>query len=303
MMRGLRTVRVWHSHRRSEPRFLGRRTKALRVCLGVAILCSVSVLCGVLLAYWPELLFVVLVIFTTVAATLAATVSPVARIAGTVCRAGMILSITTCLLCFSLSCLQFVLLLIPEDAIVYAFSDRARFPIANVGGIAVDGHKNTYLALQGYHRIQVYDADGRFVRGWFVDRPGGGRMRLWYDGRIHVLETRTIRHYVFATDGRLVDMKAVPSSEAFAILWDRAQRLQDDATLSQGIELRSYVLLPPEVVSVASHTSAPTPVVRDPYYLACLRLSPILILVLLVNSVITAAFYRRLRGTAEREST
>ena len=47
------------------------------------------------------------------------------------------------------------------------------FPLGDVQDIAVDREGNILVALGFYGRIQLYDSEGRFKRGWPADAGGG----------------------------------------------------------------------------------------------------------------------------------
>ena len=54
-------------------------------------------------------------------------------------------------------------------------------------------------------RIQIYDGDWKFVRGWNVD-AGGGTFKLYVtdSNRIHVITARKQMHYAYDLEGRLI---------------------------------------------------------------------------------------------------
>lgn len=59
--------------------------------------------------------------------------------------------------------------------------------------------------LQSFDRIQVYDADWKFVRGWQVDTHNGHfELRLTDEGEIEVFTARGNNHLKFQLDGTLV---------------------------------------------------------------------------------------------------
>lgn len=54
-------------------------------------------------------------------------------------------------------------------------------------------------------RLQIYDSDWHYVRGWRVDANGGVfRLRPAADGRIEVFTARGDRRLVYSTDGTLL---------------------------------------------------------------------------------------------------
>ena len=61
-------------------------------------------------------------------------------------------------------------------------------------------------------RLQVYDAEWRYVRGWRVDASGGVfRLRPAAESRIEVFTARGQRRLVYTTDGELVTSEAYDS--------------------------------------------------------------------------------------------
>ena len=52
-------------------------------------------------------------------------------------------------------------------------STQARFPLAHLDAIAVDSRGQIYCLSLFYCRVQVFDEEGNFVRGWFVPIPKG----------------------------------------------------------------------------------------------------------------------------------
>lgn len=61
-------------------------------------------------------------------------------------------------------------------------------------------------------RIQVYDTDRTFIRGWHVDAGGGVFKLTSSDGRtIDVFTARGNWHYRYATDGSLLSKEEYPS--------------------------------------------------------------------------------------------
>jgi hypothetical protein len=78
-------------------------------------------------------------------------------------------------------------------------------PAGRVEGVVTmpDGHYVVPLEHAG--RVQVYDRDWRFLRGWQLDAGGGMFVVDALDGgRIQVVTARIYRKYVFALDGRLL---------------------------------------------------------------------------------------------------
>jgi len=79
------------------------------------------------------------------------------------------------------------------------------FPLGSLGSIAVDGEGRIYCAAGFYSRIQVYDTNGEFLRGWFVDATEGMIVvDVEEDGLLHVRTARGSRHFIYDAEGSLL---------------------------------------------------------------------------------------------------
>jgi hypothetical protein len=67
-------------------------------------------------------------------------------------------------------------------------------------------------------RIQLYDPQWHFIRGWNVD-TGGGNFKVQYspDGVIEVFTEKRAQHFSFTQDGHLVATERIPQ-ESFSSL-------------------------------------------------------------------------------------
>jgi len=85
-------------------------------------------------------------------------------------------------------------------------SSTLRFPLGLPGEFAVDSKGNIYCTSSPYDRLQIYDKDGKFVRGWFVPlRTGGNRVILDSKGNIHVRTQHQNEEYaVFTIEGEFL---------------------------------------------------------------------------------------------------
>ena len=122
-------------------------------------------------------------------------------------------------------------------------------PLGHLDDIAVDEYGNIYCALQFYSRVQVYDRDGRFLRGWPVNPPGGAfQIRAKTSGQIEITTVREDLS-VFTPEGQLIEYKEdVPGYWGeFEREADDYRRNQDGSTLSvKGpIYNRHVVRVPP----------------------------------------------------------
>ena len=96
-------------------------------------------------------------------------------------------------------------------ALLFGFPEQCRdveFPLCSVGDIAVSRRGRMYVALNGYRRIQVYEKNGDFVRGWFL-KSGAGMMQLHVteDNKIHVAALRQEMTYIYNEQGEKLDQK------------------------------------------------------------------------------------------------
>ena len=109
-------------------------------------------------------------------------------------------------------------------------------PLAQPSGLAVDAEGRVYAGT-AVDRIHVYGPDGRFLRGWSLDRDAGRvRVRVAGPERIEVATERSGRLHVFDRDGQLVETRSDP--EAFA----RFAPAQDH--VAEGPDGARYELLP-----------------------------------------------------------
>jgi len=84
--------------------------------------------------------------------------------------------------------------------------ESVEFPLAGIEGIAVNREGSLFVASGPYSRIQVYNAKGEFVRGWFLDDTGGGALKIKIndENEIIVATARGNHIYIFNENGRLL---------------------------------------------------------------------------------------------------
>ena len=79
-------------------------------------------------------------------------------------------------------------------------------PITDIGEIAVDDSGRIYLTIDKYDRIQVYDKNGLFRKGWFVETSG--EFNIWLEnGQLHVYQFRTHNYDIFTDQGDLINRR------------------------------------------------------------------------------------------------
>jgi hypothetical protein len=94
-------------------------------------------------------------------------------------------------------------------------------PLVSPSGLAVDRDGRVYAGTDA-DRIHVYDADGRFARGWYLDADAGPvRIRIDDGGHIEVATAESGRLHVFDRDGQL--LRTEPDADA----WQRFGATQD----------------------------------------------------------------------------
>jgi hypothetical protein len=79
------------------------------------------------------------------------------------------------------------------------------WPAGYVRGVATAADGKYIVPLVPSGRVQIYDAQWHFIRGWNVDAGGGDfKVECSPDGLIEVFTARGERHYSFTEDGHLV---------------------------------------------------------------------------------------------------
>ena len=87
-------------------------------------------------------------------------------------------------------------------------SGSTEFPLGDLASIAVDRQGRIFCGIVAYGRIQMYDSDGRFVRGWPVGSSGGAfRIRMNRSDQVDVAVTRGDRLHTFDDRGNLLNTK------------------------------------------------------------------------------------------------
>jgi len=155
------------------------------------------------------------------------------------------------LLFFGLSCID-----------IRLFSAKVRFPLGLPAGIAVDSKERIYCVLHSYRRVQVYDNEGRFLRGWSVFVPSGGS-NILIDGnnRIHVKTATVDGHYaVFSSEGALLEKR---SKDFYEKKWSGFLETKDNAGNIYRIKDAWFL---PKIVKI-SPSGEEIVIVSDPFYL------------------------------------
>jgi hypothetical protein len=79
------------------------------------------------------------------------------------------------------------------------------WPVGNAKGVVTTADRFFVVPHVPSGRVQIYDANWKFLRGWHVDARGGSfRLHISNGNQINVMISRGQRHYVFDLDGTLV---------------------------------------------------------------------------------------------------
>jgi hypothetical protein len=80
------------------------------------------------------------------------------------------------------------------------------WPILFTDGAVEDSLGMRYVPHTAAGRIQVYDRDGNFLHGWFVEASGGPfTLHVTEDDKLEVFTVRGNLHLVFSGDGTLLE--------------------------------------------------------------------------------------------------
>ncbi len=79
-------------------------------------------------------------------------------------------------------------------------------PVERRAEALLDSRKNAYVPLEGKSRMQVYDGNGKFLRGWHYETFGGSA-KLWLIGDtvIKVATARKQKLFFYSTRGELLE--------------------------------------------------------------------------------------------------
>jgi len=90
-------------------------------------------------------------------------------------------------------------------------SSKIQFPIKNVLSIDIDAKGQIYCAEGMYSRLQIFDNNGQFLRGWFI--PAKMKSESWgffVDKNNHVCVIKGNKKYTYNSEGRLLSIAQKP---------------------------------------------------------------------------------------------
>ena len=87
------------------------------------------------------------------------------------------------------------------------------WPVGRQSSVAQTSGGDFVVSLIPCGRVQMYDASGRFERGWFVDASGGDfKLDASTPGKIIVFTARAMRRLVYSSDGHLLQKSSYSQS-------------------------------------------------------------------------------------------
>jgi hypothetical protein len=88
---------------------------------------------------------------------------------------------------------------------LWFLGDSAEWPVLGTEDAVENARGEQFVPLVASGRIQVYDREGKFLRGWSVPTSGGAfKLHATKEGNLDVFMARGDRHLVFAADGTLL---------------------------------------------------------------------------------------------------
>jgi hypothetical protein len=83
--------------------------------------------------------------------------------------------------------------------------DNVEFPLSGIQSVIVDRKNRVYVLSGFYARLQVYDGNGRFLRGFFTAISGPSRLGFDEHDRLCQAALRRDRIFVYTDDGQLLE--------------------------------------------------------------------------------------------------
>ena len=84
---------------------------------------------------------------------------------------------------------------------VFKPSSALQWPAGYVNGVATTPDGKYVVPLTAPERVQLYDSQWRFIRGWQVDGGGDFKVEATPEGTVEVFTARGLQHYSFTQDG------------------------------------------------------------------------------------------------------
>lgn len=124
------------------------------------------------------------------------------------------------------------------------------WPAGYVSGVVTTGHGDYIVPLVPSGRVQLYDAQWHFIRGWNVDAAGGDfKVEYSPEGLIEVFTARGSHHYSFTEEGRLIvparilpeTFASLPRGESVAVPTSALLWVFSSPFLSWGVAVIGFI--------------------------------------------------------------
>ncbi len=201
----------WH---KSSKTFLGGLVRGIPILLFLVLIAALIGIFGLILFYLSKL-SALLILLCILLPPIIITYSRFSgnQINGKVWKTSNFLSALLILFAMGFWMFSAVIGWLPAKARDFLLPYRIQFPLSYVESMAVDNNGKVFLAIPFYQRIQAYDNEGNFLKGWFIE-SSGGLFNIWIeDNLLHVAVSRTNKRLVMDTDGRILDSFDISSFE------------------------------------------------------------------------------------------
>lgn len=144
-------------------------------------------------------------------------------------------------------------------------SNKVRLPLSQPFWIAVDSTGLIYVIEQYVPRVQVYEPDGKFVRGWFVQVYVASGLEIDDNDHLHII-TSTGTNPVYDKYGRVLEVIKGPTwTDKFgSYFWSTQDRFGNT------YKIRKYPFLYSAKISKISPSGEESVAIADPFPLCFL---------------------------------
>lgn len=139
------------------------------------------------------------------------------------------------------------------------------YPLGVLKSIAVDSSGRIYCGIEAYSRIQVYDKNGRYLKGWFIDSSGGSfKIKVDEKDLLHIATARNGIHYIYNVNGELISKQGNRKSYYNEIATDDQQYRFIDRE-GNTYKIWGFSLLYPRIIKTDSSGIA-LEIISTPFY-------------------------------------
>ena len=156
---------------------------------------------------------------------------------------------------------------LPKNLRTIIFPNDAQFPLRGIDEIpiAVDNDGNIYSAITHYSRIQKYNKNGEFIKGWFVDTSGV--FNIWVgDDRLHAILSRTHKHVVFDLNGKMIENINITDFNEESSLWEKAGK-----SVKKDLDGNIYLVENSDNILKITPAGEKSVIIKNPFYLYLIK--------------------------------